>query len=269
MPELPEVEVSRQGIEPYLLGSRILNVKIRQPRLRWPIPAEVNQVAGEAVLGVRRRAKYLLLETAKGSVILHLGMSGALRVLPSDAPYLKHDHVIFELDSGQSLRLNDPRRFGAVLWQAPGETATVFTKLGPEPLTEAFDGERLYQMSRSRKSPVKTFIMDNAVVVGVGNIYATEALFSVGIDPRRAAGRVGRARYIQLAAAIKDILSAAIVQGGTSLKDFTQADGKPGYFKQELLVYGRSGKNCVRCSTALKSIQLGQRTSVYCPRCQR
>ena len=269
MPELPEVEVSRQGIEPHLLGRTIENINIRQPQLRWPVPAQVNEMVGERVTGVRRRAKYLLLDTARGSVILHLGMSGALRVLPREQSYLKHDHVIFEMDSGQSLRLNDPRRFGAVLWQAPGEVAGVLAKLGPEPLTDAFDGERLFQLSRARKSPVKTFIMDNAVVVGVGNIYATEALFAVGIDPRRAAGRISRIRYLQLAEAIKRILTQAITQGGTSLKDFTQADGKPGYFKQELLVYGRAGEACVGCATALKSIQLGQRTSVYCPRCQR
>lgn len=269
MPELPEVEVSRQGITPHLTGRTIKRIELRQPKLRWPIPDAVHLAAGEAILGVRRRAKYLLIDTAPGSLIIHLGMSGALRVLPSTQSYLKHDHVVLQLDSGQSLRLNDPRRFGALLWQPQGETSSVFAKLGPEPLTDAFDGQRLYQLSRSRKSPVKTFIMDNAVVVGVGNIYATEALFAVGIDPRRAAGRISLARYVVLAAAIKRVLSSAILQGGTSLKDFTQADGKPGYFKQELLVYGRTGEPCVRCATPLKSVQLGQRTSVYCPGCQR
>lgn len=269
MPELPEVEVSRQGIAPHLTGQTINKIELRQPKLRWPIPAQVQLAVGEPVLAVRRRAKYLLIDTAPGSLIIHLGMSGALRVLPCEQAYLKHDHVIIELESGQSLRLNDPRRFGALLWQAPGETLSVFAKLGPEPLTDAFDGERLYQLSRSRKSPVKTFIMDNAVVVGVGNIYATEALFAVGIDPRRAAGRISKARYQELAEAIKHTLGRAIVQGGTSLKDFTQADGKPGYFKQSLLAYGRAGEPCVRCATALQSVQLGQRTSVYCPGCQR
>lgn len=269
MPELPEVEVSRQGIAPHLTGRTIHKIELRQPKLRWPIPQQVQLAVGEQVLSVRRRAKYLLIDTQRGSLIIHLGMSGALRVLPSEHAYLKHDHVIIELDSGQSLRLNDPRRFGALLWQPPGETSSVFAKLGPEPLTDEFDGERLYQLSRSRKSPVKTFIMDNAVVVGVGNIYATEALFAVGIDPRRGAGRISRARYLQLAAAIKQVLSKAIVQGGTSLRDFTQADGKPGYFKQSLLVYGRAGEACVQCATTLKSVQLGQRTSVYCPACQR
>lgn len=269
MPELPEVEVSRRGIEPYLDGQTIQRIDIRQPRLRWPIPPEVQLATSQRITGVRRRAKYLLIDTVPGSLILHLGMSGALRVLPVSAPLLKHDHVCIELGSGQSLRLNDPRRFGALLWQPADTEASVLQRLGPEPLTEEFNGDRLYQLSRNRKVAVKNFIMDNAVVVGVGNIYATEALFAVGIDPRRGAGRISKQRYENLAQAIKDVLAKAIQQGGTSLRDFTQADGKPGYFKQELMVYGRAHQPCVQCNKPLKSILLGQRTSVYCAHCQR
>lgn len=269
MPELPEVEVSRLGIEPHLRGQVIDKIHLRQPKLRWPIPAEVNLVKDQVVTDIRRRAKYLLIDTAPGSLVFHLGMSGALRVLPISAPLLKHDHVCVELSNGQSLRLNDPRRFGALLWQPAGTEAKVLQHLGPEPLTEAFNGERLYTLSRNRKLAVKAFIMDNAVVVGVGNIYATEALFMVGIDPRRAAGRISQARYLELASAIKQVLANAIVQGGTSLRDFTQADGKPGYFKQELLAYGRAQQPCVRCAQPLKSVVIGQRTSVFCAQCQR
>lgn len=269
MPELPEVEVSRLGIEPHLRGQKVKQIHLRQPKLRWPIPSDVQLVNDQTISAVRRRAKYLLIDTEPGSLIVHLGMSGALRVLPMEAPLLKHDHVCIELYNGQSLRLNDPRRFGAVLWQPSGNQATVLSRLGPEPLTEAFDGTRLYQLSRQRKTAVKSFIMDNAVVVGVGNIYATEALFAVGIDPRRAAGRISQARYHDLAQAIKAVLAKAIEQGGTSLRDFTQADGKPGYFKQELLAYGRAQQPCVRCQTPLKRVTIGQRASVYCPNCQR
>lgn len=269
MPELPEVEVSRLGVTPHLAQQVIRRVELRQPKLRWPIPDAVQLAVDQPIINVRRRAKYLLIDTPVGSLVIHLGMSGALRVLPSEQALLKHDHVVIHLSNGQSLRLNDPRRFGALLWQPPGEQISVFAKLGPEPLTDEFNGERLYCLSRNRKSPVKAFIMDNAIVVGVGNIYATEALFAVGIDPRRAAGRISAARYAELAEAIKVILARAIQQGGTSLRDFTQADGKPGYFKQELLVYGRSGEPCVQCQTTLLSVIIGQRTSVYCPSCQR
>lgn len=269
MPELPEVEVSRRGVAPYLEGQNIVAVRVHQPRLRWPVPEAIQRVTGVTIDAVRRRAKYLIIETRRGSLIIHLGMSGALRVLPAESERLKHDHVELVMESGLALRLNDPRRFGAVLWQEPGEQASVLTRLGPEPLGDSFDGERLYRLSRGRRSAVKNFIMDNAVVVGVGNIYATESLFHAGIDPRRAAGRVSPARYEALATAIKQVLARAIEQGGTTLKDFTRADGKPGYFKQELLVYGRSGELCVQCQSIIEKVQLGQRTSAYCPTCQR
>lgn len=269
MPELPEVETSRRGIEPHIVGNPIVQVRVHQPQLRWPIPASVQLISGQAISSVERRAKYLLLHTPPGTLIIHLGMSGALRIVDATLPRSKHDHFEIEFASAQVLRLNDPRRFGAVLWQEHGSELSVLSRLGPEPLTNEFSGQRLYTLSRSRRSAVKTFIMDNAVVVGVGNIYATEALFAAGIDPRRAAGRISLARYEALASAIKAVLTKAIEQGGTSLKDFTQADGKPGYFKQELLVYGRAGEPCVSCQTALQTIQLGQRASVYCRRCQR
>lgn len=269
MPELPEVEVSRLGIEPHVVGVKVRAVKVHQRQLRWPVPPEVQQLAGQRIDTVERRAKYLLLHSDVGSLIIHLGMSGNLRVVPEQLDRAKHDHVEVVLDSGQSLRLNDSRRFGAVLWQAPGETIKVLSNLGPEPLTEAFTGEHLYHVSRGRKSAVKTFIMDNAVVVGVGNIYATEALFAAGIDPRRSAGRISKARYELLAEHIKRVLAKAITEGGTSLRDFAKADGKPGYFKQSLLVYGRTGESCLQCQATLKDVQLGQRRSVYCPQCQR
>lgn len=269
MPELPEVEVSRLGITPYLEGQCIERIEVRQPKLRWPIPTDVQLAVGETVKGVRRRAKYLLLDTDKGSLVIHLGMSGALRVRPIAEPLKKHDHVVLHLSSGLSLRLNDPRRFGAVLWQMPGQVLEQFTKLGPEPLQDTFGGDHLHQCAQGRRTAVKAFIMDNHVVVGVGNIYATEALFNAGIDPRRQAGRISRARYMLLASAIEDVLRRAIAQGGTSLKDFTQADGKPGYFKQQLHVYGRAGQPCVTCQNELKSVLIGQRNSAYCPQCQR
>lgn len=269
MPELPEVEVSRLGIAPHLEQQTITHVQVWQPRLRWPISADVQQLTGEQVLSVKRRAKYLLLETRVGTLILHLGMSGKLHVVPTGSDKQKHDHFALELDNGLSLRLNDARRFGAVLWQGPGELHEALSKLGPEPLTDDFTGLRLYELSRGKSAPVKSFIMDNAIVVGVGNIYANEALFATGIDPRRAAGKISKARYLELGEAIKVILAKAIAQGGTTLKDFLSADGKPGYFKQELQVYGRAGEPCVNCLQPIRSLRIGQRNSFFCARCQK
>ncbi|GAB3038939.1 bifunctional DNA-formamidopyrimidine glycosylase/DNA-(apurinic or apyrimidinic site) lyase [Bowmanella dokdonensis] len=270
MPELPEVEVSRLGISPHLLGRKVTLLQVRQRQLRWPIPPDTLQVEGEEILSVTRRAKYLLIETAPGWLILHLGMSGSLRVLPTSAPLQKHDHLDLCLDNGQCLRFNDPRRFGACLWQERGdEPHPLLKRLGPEPLTEAFDGSHLYKLSRRRKLAVKNFIMDNQIVVGVGNIYASESLFMAGIDPSKAAGRVSKSCYEKLALAIKQVLARAIEQGGTTLKDFTQADGNPGYFAQQLHVYGRAGQPCLRCEEPIKSLTLGQRNSYYCARCQR
>lgn len=269
MPELPEVEVSRQGIAPHIEQQLITQVTVWQPRLRWPISTDVMQLEGEVVRQVKRRAKYLLLETRLGTLIIHLGMSGKLHVVPTESVKQKHDHFALDLATGMSLRLNDARRFGAVLWQTPGEVHQVLAKLGPEPLTDDFSGLRLYELSRGKTAAVKAFIMDNAVVVGVGNIYANEALFATGIDPRRAAGNISKARYIALGEAIKVILAKAIAQGGTTLKDFLSADGKPGYFKQELQVYGRAGEPCPQCLQPIRSLRIGQRNSFFCARCQK
>jgi formamidopyrimidine-DNA glycosylase len=270
MPELPEVETTRRGIAPHLEGHRITGVLLRRPDLRWPIPPEISTLLpGQVIEAVKRRAKYLLIETAAGTALLHLGMSGMLRVLPGETPPGKHDHVDITLDSGRVLRFTDPRRFGALLWQMPGQTHELLQGIGPEPLTDDFDGDVLWRASRGRKAAVKTFIMDNAVVVGVGNIYASEALFAAGIDPRRPAGKISRARYARLAAEIKRILAYAITRGGTTLRDFLAPDGAPGYFFQELSAYGRTGEPCRTCQTPIRVVTLGQRASFFCPTCQR
>lgn len=270
MPELPEVETTRRGIAPYLEGHCIEAVTLRRRDLRWPIPPQIRcGLPGQRILAVERRAKYLLLHTAIGSALAHLGMSGMLRVLPDDSAAQRHDHYDFRLDSGHVLRYTDPRRFGCLLWQPPDSTHALLAGLGPEPLSDAFDGEHLWRLSRGRRVAVKMFVMNQAVVVGVGNIYASEALHRAGIDPRRAAGRVSRARYQRLAAAIKQILGYAIGRGGTTLRDFLNPDGAPGYFERELSVYGRAGEACDRCGSTLRSIVLGQRSTFYCPACQR
>jgi formamidopyrimidine-DNA glycosylase len=275
MPELPEVETTRRGLAPHLEGRRIAAVTLRRPDLRWPIPPDVaEQFPGQRIDAIRRRAKYLLLDTAAGSALLHLGMSGSLRVLPATTPVTAHDHVDLALDSGRILRFNDPRRFGCLLWQPPGETHELLRELGPEPLSDAFDGTAfdgnyLFARSRGRSAPVKAFLMDQRVVVGVGNIYAAEALFAAGISPLRAAGKVSRERYVVLADAVKRILAHAITRGGTTLRDFINPDGAPGYFEQELSAYGRGGAPCPRCGRALKQASIGQRATVWCGRCQR
>ncbi|HZH43158.1 MAG TPA: bifunctional DNA-formamidopyrimidine glycosylase/DNA-(apurinic or apyrimidinic site) lyase [Lysobacter sp.] len=270
MPELPEVETTRRGLAPHVEGRRVREVLLRRADLRWPIPPEVRaQLPGQRIRRVRRRAKYLLLDTDAGSALLHLGMSGSLRVLPHDTPVRAHDHVDVVLDSQRVLRFNDPRRFGCLLWQAPGDTHPLLQGLGPEPLSDGFDGNYLFALSRGRRAPVKTFLMDQAVVVGVGNIYAAEALFRAGISPLREAGRVSRERYAALAETVRAILVYAIERGGTTLRDFLSPDGAPGYFEQELAVYGRGGEPCVQCGRALKHGVLGQRATVWCARCQR
>ena len=270
MPELPEVETTRLGLAPHLEGKRIRGVVLRRANLRWPIPAEIECVLpGQRILAVRRRAKYLLLDTDAGSALLHLGMTGSLRVLPASTPVNTHDHVDLQLSSGQVMRFNDPRRFGSLLWQPTGETHELLQALGPEPLSEHFNGDYLFERSRGRKAPVKTFLMDQRIVVGVGNIYAAESLFRAGISPLRAAGKVSRERYQRLAQAAKDILAYAITRGGTTLRDFISPDGTPGYFEQELSAYGRGGLPCPGCGRAMKSANIGQRTSVWCAYCQR
>ncbi|GAA0856166.1 bifunctional DNA-formamidopyrimidine glycosylase/DNA-(apurinic or apyrimidinic site) lyase [Aliiglaciecola litoralis] len=269
MPELPEVEVSRLGITPLMLGKKIEKVVVRNRQLRWPVPQEVHLTEGLTIDSIRRRAKYLLIDTPAGSIILHLGMSGRLCVVPTTTPLQKHDHIDIQLSNGSCLRLNDARRFGACLWLDKSEPShPLFNALGPEPLTDEFDGERLFSLSRNKQVAVKNFIMDNKIVVGVGNIYANESLFIAGIDPRRAAGKVSKKRYLALAPIIKQVLAKAIAQGGTTLKDFAQADGKPGYFAQELLVYGRAKQPCVKCESEIKSVTIGQRNTFFCPECQ-
>ncbi|MFW9267254.1 bifunctional DNA-formamidopyrimidine glycosylase/DNA-(apurinic or apyrimidinic site) lyase [Pseudomonas sp. D2-30] len=269
MPELPEVETTRRGIAPHLEGQRVSRVVVRDHRLRWPIPEDLDvRLSGQRIVQVERRAKYLLINAEVGTLISHLGMSGNLRLVETGMPAARHEHVDIELESGLALRYTDPRRFGAMLWSLDPLNHELLIRLGPEPLTDLFDGERLFQLSRGRSMAVKPFIMDNAIVVGVGNIYATEALFAAGIDPRREAGGISRARYLKLAIEIKRILAHAIERGGTTLRDFIGGDGQPGYFQQELFVYGRGGQTCKMCGTGLREIRLGQRASVWCPRCQ-
>ena len=269
MPELPEVETTRRGLVPHLLDREVTGVVLRRSDLRWPVPREIEtRLPGQRIDAVRRRAKYLLLDTASGSALMHLGMSGSLRVLPEGTPVRPHDHVDIALDDGRLLRFNDPRRFGSLLWQAPGTLHPLLAGLGPEPLSDDFDGDYLFSRSRGRSAPVKAFLMDQAVVVGVGNIYAAEALFAAGISPLRAAGKVSRERFAALAERVKAILAQAIERGGTTLRDFIHPDGAPGYFAQELSVYGRDGRPCPRCGCPLKSARIGQRATVWCPRCQ-
>ena len=270
MPELPEVETTRRGVEPFSARQRIAELRVREPRLRWPVPPNLpDLLRGLEVQSVERRAKYLLFRTCEGTLLVHLGMSGSLRVMDAAEPPLKHDHIDLVFESGRCLRFNDPRRFGCFLWVAPGERHPLLSKLGPEPLSEDFNGNYLYRLSRARKAPVKHFIMDGHVVVGVGNIYANEALFLSKILPHRAAGRISRARYEQLAQNIKQVLTSAIKQGGTTLRDFVGGDGKPGYFAQQLFVYGRAGAPCKVCGTPLRERRLSQRSTVYCVACQR
>ncbi|MFT4863755.1 MAG: formamidopyrimidine-DNA glycosylase [Pseudohongiellaceae bacterium] len=270
MPELPEVETTRSGIEPHIAQQIVTSVVIRQARLRWPIPETLStDLPGQTIREVRRRGKYLLLETQRGTLIIHLGMSGSLRILETDKPPQKHDHVDIGFGSGVILRYTDPRRFGCLLWETNDlADHPLLANLGPEPLEPEFDTEYLFKLSRRRKAAVKMFVMDSHVVVGVGNIYANEALFMAGINPKRQAGSVSKKRYSLLVDAIKTVLANAIQVGGTTLRDFTGSSGNPGYFKQSLNVYGRGKMTCVSCSNELKEIRLGQRTTVYCPKCQ-
>ncbi len=271
MPELPEVETARRGIEPCLKGRRVMDIVVRQRRLRWPVPRALQkELTGQTVISVTRRAKYLLINTAAGSAILHLGMSGSLRIVPTASEHGPHDHVELALDSGSSLRLTDPRRFGALLWtRTSPEQHPLLRDLGPEPLGDAFSGDYLHRRSRGRRLAVKNFLMDSRTVAGVGNIYANEALFMAGIHPARQAGRISAQRFETLANSVRGVLQQAIQQGGTTLRDFVNSEGRPGYFQQTLQVYGRGGQPCPVCLTPLRLIQLGRRSTFYCPRCQR
>ncbi len=270
MPELPEVETTRRGIAPYCEGQVIAGVRVRNGNLRWPVPADLGQrLKGQTIRSVSRRAKYLLLNLDTGTVIVHLGMSGSLRVITDNSLPLRHDHVELALASGIRLRFNDPRRFGCWLWSDTANTHPLIANLGPEPLAPEFNAALLYHRSRNRQVPVKSFIMDNHVVVGVGNIYANEALFKSGIHPKRKASRISLDRYHKLADAISETLSAAILMGGTTLRDFVNSDGKPGYFAQSLLAYGRGGEPCKECGASMKEIRMNNRSTVYCTHCQR
>ncbi|MDX1373987.1 MAG: bifunctional DNA-formamidopyrimidine glycosylase/DNA-(apurinic or apyrimidinic site) lyase [Burkholderiales bacterium] len=269
MPELPEVEVTRLGIARYLKGRAISAAVARERRLRWPVPVVFESLAGRVVRAVRRRGKYLLLECDGGHLIVHLGMSGSLRLLPGDTPPGKHDHV--DLVFGERvLRLRDPRRFGAVLWtQAPIATHPLLAHLGVEPLSRALDGSALYALTRGHRTAIKHVLMDARRIVGVGNIYASESLFVAGIHPRTPARRLSRERCARLAAAIKRTLRKAIRAGGATLRDFVRSDGAPGHFQLRAWVYDREGLPCRRCATPVKRIVQGQRATYYCPQCQR
>ncbi len=270
MPELPEVETSRRGIEPYVTGQTVRHVDIRNRALRWPVAADFEQrLTGSTIESVGRRAKYLLFNTRDGAAILHLGMSGSVTIVPPDTPPGVHDHVDIGFDSGDVLRFRDPRRFGSLHWSPEPQNHWLLRDLGPEPLSDAFDGDHLWRASRGRRVAVKPFIMTAGVVVGVGNIYASESLFIAGINPKRQAGRVARDRYALLADAIKSVLERAIQAGGTTLRDFYGFNGQAGYFQQQLDVYGREGEACRRCAAPIRNIVLGQRATYYCVSCQR
>lgn len=268
MPELPEVEVTRRGLTPHVAGRVISGVAVRDGRLRWPVPKDLHALAGRTVRAIRRRGKYLLLDCGDGHLIVHLGMSGSLRVLAAGTPAQKHDH--FDLVLGDRLlRLRDPRRFGAVLWTADVEHHPLLAHLGIEPLSRALHPKRLFELTRGRRTPIKQFLMDARRIVGVGNIYASESLFRAGIHPRVPAQRLSLEKAATLAAAIKRTLRDAIRAGGSSLRDFVGADGNAGYFQNRYWVYDRAGESCRRCGATVRKIQQGSRSTFFCPGCQR
>jgi formamidopyrimidine-DNA glycosylase len=269
MPELPEVETSRRGIEPHVVGQQVVGVTIRERRLRWPVSEDVDtRLPGQTIISVERRAKYLLINTTSGTAILHLGMSGHVSIVPQDTPAGIHDHVDIGLSSGHALRLRDPRRFGSLHWSDDPSAHWLLKDLGPEPLGGEFSGEYLWRKSRGRRVAVKQFIMNANVVVGVGNIYASESLFLAGINPKRAAGRIALPRYDALAASIREVLQRAIRAGGTTLRDYYGGFGEAGWFQQELDVYGREDEPCHRCGRPVSAIVQGQRATYYCRNCQ-
>jgi formamidopyrimidine-DNA glycosylase len=270
MPELPEVETTRRGIAPWIEGKCIRELVVRKRRLRWAIPRQLPaKLQGERVRSLTRRGKYLLLEIASGTALIHLGMSGSLRVLRRSVTPGAHDHYDIVLDSGDTIRFTDPRRFGCLLWAGPDPLAhQLLATLGPEPLGPGFDGAHLWRRARGRRVAIKQFLMNAAVVVGVGNIYASESLFRAGIHPRRAAGRVSRADMARLAEAVRAVLQDAVNFGGTTLRDFYSGEGEPGYFRNELQVYERAGLPCLTCGAPIRQITQGQRSTYLCPRCQ-
>lgn len=269
MPELPEVETTVRGIRPHLENHTIRSIQVYQPRLRWPVPEEIHTLQQKKILAVARRGKYILLHTRQAVVIMHLGMSGSLRLCTKKEALRKHDHVELTLSNRYSLRLHDPRRFGCVLITFEDVTQhPLLQTLGPEPLSDAFHGQHLYTAAKGRKTAIKNLIMDSHIVVGVGNIYASEALYLSGIRPGRSCARVTKRQYDALAENIKRVLRHAIDMGGTTLRDFVNSSGNPGYFKQQLNVYGRAGEPCSECTSIIKSRVIGQRSSFYCPQCQ-
>jgi len=270
MPELPEVETTRRGILCAVAGRRVVRVVVRDPRLRWPVPAGLSRaLTGQRIKTVERRGKYLIFRTPAGSMLMHLGMSGSLRIVPADQLPEKHEHIDLVLASGLALRFRDPRRFGSVHWTTADPLQhKLLRQLGPEPLSREFSGDYLFERAAGRRQNIKAFIMDSHIVVGVGNIYASEALFGAGIHPGRAAGRISRENYRRLAASIRRVLRAAIRKGGTTLRDFVNSTGEPGYFRLRLQVYDRAGQPCRQCGGKVRAIRSGQRSTFYCPACQ-
>ena len=271
MPELPEVETTRRGIEPHIHHRVVTDIIVRQRSLRWPVPTQLKQhICNQEIKRVDRRGKYLLLRLDKGTVIIHLGMSGSLRICAANTPVEKHDHIDIIFDNHNILRLRDPRRFGAVLWTTKDPAKhKLLSSLGPEPLQDSFNGEYLFEQTRKRSAAIKSVIMNSHIVVGVGNIYACESLFLAGINPKRKAGSLSQERCEKLATAIKQVLSESIRQGGTTLRDFTRENGEPGYFAQKLFVYGRTGEQCISCGGSIKQVKQQQRSTFYCTQCQR
>jgi formamidopyrimidine-DNA glycosylase len=269
MPELPEVETTRRGLEPLIVGKSIVAVTVREARLRWPVASDLSaRLAGRRIDALRRRGKYLLIDLPPGTLLVHLGMSGSLRYVAAAEPPRRHDHVELQLAPTGCLRFNDPRRFGTLQFCCEPERHPLLRSIGPEPLAGSFDGTYLASVCAGRRVAIKQLLMNGRIVAGIGNIYANEALFLAGIHPRRGAGRIGRARLDALAKALRRVLTDALEHGGTTLRDFVGGDGRPGYFKLSLNVYDRAGEPCKRCGGPIRKLVLGQRASYYCPRCQ-
>ena len=271
MPELPEVETTLRGIEPHILNRKIKRIVVRQPSLRWPVPNKELQkkLKEKSFSKIQRRAKYLILESYLGNLIIHLGMSGSLKFFPEKKIPGKHDHIDINFEGNRFLRFTDPRRFGSFHWVDKDRIHPLLSNLGPEPLGNSFSGTYLFKNSRGKKIAIKNFLMNSKIVAGIGNIYSAESLFRAGIRPQKSAGSISLKKYEDLAFSIKEVLMQAIESGGTTLKDFVGGDNKPGFFKQNLFVYGRSGKRCKKCLTLLKNLKITQRSSFYCPKCQR
>jgi formamidopyrimidine-DNA glycosylase len=271
MPELPEVETTRRGVAPHVVGRCVAKVKVYDSRLRWPVPADLaDRIVGRTIAGVDRRSKYLLFRMGTDTLLVHLGMTGSLRVHRRPPPRKLHDHVDIVLDDGTLLRYNDPRRFGAMLWVgAPTDSHPLLRDLGPEPFDAAFDAGYFWRATRNRTAAIKLALMDNGLVVGVGNIYANESLFRAGIRPTVRAHRVSRRRLARLVLEVRAVLSDAIAKGGSTLRDYVDARGEPGYFQLDYFVYGREGEPCRICGTVIRQRRLGARASFYCPQCQR